>query len=213
MEFNKEMLKAYFVCGSQDLVGQDFEELLKKAIASGITAFQFRDKAGSTLNSAGKLALGQKLRSICLQAKIPFIVDDDVKLANKLHADGIHVGQKDMNVIDVIAEAAPNMMIGLSCETLEQVKIANKIEQIDYLGSGPIYPTISKADATAPLGLNGLRELVEESRVPVVAIGGIDSENVHELKATGASGAAFISLLTRSADIEKTVTNVLKSFE
>ncbi|WP_125772434.1 thiamine phosphate synthase [Companilactobacillus furfuricola] len=212
MEFKEEMLKAYFVCGSQDLVGQDFEVLLEEAIDGGITAFQYRDKAGSTLTSEQRLQLGKKLRKICRDANIPFFVDDDVELANQLQADGIHVGQKDMNIIDVVSKAAPEMIIGLSCQTIEQVKIANQVEQIDYLGSGPIVPTISKDDATAPIGLTGLQDLVNESRVPIVAIGGITDENVHQLKAAGASGAAFISLLTRSKDVSKTVNNVLDAF-
>lgn len=212
MEFNEQMLKAYFVCGSQDLIGQDFEKLLQEAIDSGITAFQYRDKAGSTLTQTQRIELGKNLRSICREANIPFIVDDDVELANQLKADGIHVGQKDMNIIEVISEADPNMIIGLSCQTLEQVKAANQVKQIDYLGSGPICPTISKDDATEPIGLSGLQALVNESRVPIVAIGGINEENVHQLKAAGASGAAFISLLTRSKNVQTTVKNVLDAF-
>lgn len=212
MEFNTDFLKAYFVCGTQDLVGQNFEKLLQNAIDAGITTFQYRDKAASTLTAPERLDLGKKLRDICSAEKVPFIVDDDVELANQLKADGIHVGQKDMNVIDVIAKADPNMIIGLSCQTIEQVKIANEIKDIDYIGAGPIFPTSSKDDAVAPIGLFGLRQLSQESRVPIVAIGGITAENVHQLQSSGASGAAFISLLTRSNDIKQTVGNVLNAF-
>lgn len=213
MNFKKEMLKAYFVCGSQDLrPDQDFEKLLEQAIEAGITAFQYRDKAGSKLTSQQRLDLGKRLQEICKATNVPFIVDDDVELANKLSADGIHVGQKDENVIKVIKEANPNMMIGLSCQTIEQVKVANKIDGIDYIGSGPIFPTSSKADAGAPIGLPLLKEISNSSRVPIVAIGGITNENVYDLKPCGAVGAAFISLLTQSQDVPASVQNILNAF-
>nr|WP_191987456.1 thiamine phosphate synthase [Companilactobacillus baiquanensis] len=213
MKFNSEMLKAYFVCGSQDLDGQDFEKLLEKSIESGITAFQFRDKGSSTLTSQERLELGERLRDICRSEKVPFIVDDDVELANKLSADGIHVGQKDEQIKKVIAETSPDMMIGLSAQTLDQIKIANKIKRIDYIGAGPIFPTTSKPDAVDPMGLSLLNDMSHASKVPIVAIGGILKSNLRSLRDNGAVGAAFITLITQSDDIEASVKDVLNVFD
>lgn len=212
MQFNQDMLKAYFVCGSQDLVGQDFEKLLEQSIEAGVTAFQFRDKGASILTNQQRLELGQNLRAICKATNVPFIVDDDVKLANALKADGVHVGQKDELITKVIKEADPDMMIGLSCQTISQVQKANKIKEIDYIGAGPIFPTASKDDAVAPMGLPLMKEMAESGRVPIVAIGGITEDNVYKLKPNGAVGAAFISFVTRSQDVSASVKNVLTAF-
>nr|WP_300561384.1 thiamine phosphate synthase [Companilactobacillus sp.] len=212
MKFDPDMLKAYFVCGSQDLIGQDFEKLLEQCIESGITAFQYRDKGSSKLTDAQRLDLGRSLQEICKATHVPFIVDDDVRMANALNADGVHVGQKDERITKVVQEAAPGMIIGLSCQTVEQVHQANKIDRIDYIGAGPIFPTSSKNDAVAPMGLPLMKEMSQVSRVPFVAIGGIDDENVYDLKPNGAVGAAFISLVTKSNDVDRTIKNVLNAF-
>lgn len=212
MKFDARLLKAYFVCGSQDLIGQDFEKLLEESIEAGITAFQFRDKGSSTLTQAQRLDLGRSLQEICKATNVPFIVDDDVALANELQADGIHVGQKDEDIIKVIQESPREMFVGLSCQTVEQVKRANKIDGIDYIGAGPIFPTDSKNDAVAPMGLPLLKEMCQVSRYPIVAIGGIEAKNIYQLKSCGAVGAAFISLITHSNDVEKSVSMALNAF-
>lgn len=212
MKFDPKMLKAYFVCGSQDLIGQDFETLVEQSIEAGITAFQFRDKGKSVLTSAQRLDLGKSLQEICKATNVSFIVDDDVSLANELNADGIHVGQKDERIQRVIKEANSGMMIGLSAQTVEQVQIANSLPEIDYIGAGPIFPTTSKKDAVEPMGLPLMKEMAETSRVPIVAIGGINRKNIFKLKPNGAVGAAFITLITQSNNVEKSVENVLDAF-
>jgi len=199
--FESGLLRAYFVAGSQDVPGQDLRKVLATMLDAGITAFQFRDKGDSELTDEQRLALGSDLRVQCHEANVPFIVDDDVDLALLLNADGIHVGQSDQKIQSVIQTVADrDMFVGLSCNTAEQVAAANKLRGIDYIGSGPIYPTVSKDDADPAMGIAGLQALVEQANVPIVAIGGVTVASLPAIAKTGAAGVAVITLLTRSSD-------------
>ncbi|GAB6092080.1 thiamine phosphate synthase [Furfurilactobacillus curtus] len=212
MKFNTKMLQAYFVAGSQDVPqGQTLPEQLSAAIAGGITAFQFREKGPRALMGAEKVALGQTLHELCRQAEIPFFVDDDVVLARTLRADGIHVGQKDQRIEQVINEL-PGLIIGYSCHTVAQINHANELTVVDYVGSGPVYPTLSKADADPALGISGLKQLLAVSKKPIVAIGGIDQNNLANVAQTGVAGAAVISMLTRADDVQMTATMLRRTF-
>ncbi|MCZ3394226.1 thiamine phosphate synthase, partial [Enterococcus faecium] len=119
--------------------------------------------------------------------------DDYVDLALAIHAEGIHVGQKDEKIESVLKRVQGSMIVGLSCNTEAQVKRANQLDGIDYLGTGTVFETISKADAGAALGVAKLQELVELSRYPIVAIGGITLDNLPQTMATGVKGFAAIS--------------------
>ncbi|MCH5464093.1 thiamine phosphate synthase [Levilactobacillus tujiorum] len=199
--FEPGLLRAYFVAGSQDVPGQDLREVLATMLKAGITAFQFRDKGASTLTPEQRTALGSDLRDQCHEASVPFIVDDDVELALLLHADGIHVGQSDEQITKVLrAVDGRDMFVGLSCNTPAEVAKANQIKGIAYIGSGPIYPTTSKADADPVMGVAGLQRLVEQANVPIVAIGGVTVDSLPAIATTGAAGVAVITLLTRSTD-------------
>lgn len=206
MKFEPAMLKSYFIAGTQDIKdNRPLEEVVKQALEAGISAFQYREKGPTSLTGESKLALGKTLRSLCADYHVPFIVDDDVELAMQISADGIHVGQKDERVTKVIEQVGETMFVGLSCDTKAQVDRANQIAGISYLGSGPVFPTGSKADADPVIGVDGLAKLVKLSQRPVVAIGGITEENIKELPATGAAGAAVISMIAQSDDIFRTV--------
>lgn len=213
LEFEPAQLRAYFVCGTQDVVGRDLETVVQTALDAGITAFQYRDKGASQLTAAQRLTLGQQLRQRCADAHVPFIVDDDVELALALQADGIHVGQSDDRVTQVIERVAGQLFVGLSCSTLAEIKVANQIDGIAYIGSGPIFPTNSKDDADPVVGLAGLRELVAASQRPIVAIGGITVDQLPAIAATGAAGAAVISMLAQSPDMAATVKAMLTASE
>lgn len=211
--FEPGLLRAYFVAGSQDVPGRDLREVLATMLKAGITAFQFRDKGTSSLTATERVALGRDLREQCRAASVPFIVDDDVDLALTLHADGIHVGQSDAGVQQVLDAVKPrDMFVGLSCSTAEEVAAANQVTGIAYLGSGPIFPTTSKADADPVIGTAGLAKLVTQSHVPVVAIGGLTVDTMPEVAATGAAGAAVITLLTRSTDPVAAVAQMRQAF-
>lgn len=206
LTFKTTQLQAYFVCGSQDVPGRDLVMVVKNAIAAGITAFQFRDKgAGSQLTAAQRLATARKLRIMCQAAQIPFIVDDDVELALAVAADGIHVGQSDEQIQRVVQQVQGQLFIGYSCSNLAEITAANQIVGIDYYGSGPVFQTGSKADASPVIGLDGLTQLVAAAKRPVVAIGGITESQLTPIRQTGAAGSAVISMIAQSTDLKRTV--------
>lgn len=207
MQFEAGMLRAYFIAGTQDVKDKSktLQEIAKQAMEAGITAFQYREKGPGSLSGTARDEMAADLREMCSDYEIPFIVDDDVELAIKTNADGIHVGQKDERVTKVIAQVGKSMFVGLSCDTKKQVDIANNIEGISYLGSGPVFPTGSKDDANPVIGVDGLANLVKASKLPVVAIGGITEENIVQLPKTGVAGVSVISMIAQSDDIFQTV--------
>ncbi|WP_419713335.1 thiamine phosphate synthase [Lentilactobacillus buchneri subsp. silagei] len=215
MQFEPGMLRAYFIAGTQDVKDKSktLQEIAKQAMEAGITAFQYREKGPGSLSGAKRDEMAADLREMCSDYEIPFIVDDDVDLAIKTHADGIHVGQKDERVTKVIEAVGQSMFVGLSCDTQGQVNIANHIDGISYLGSGPVFPTGSKADADPVIGVDGLAKLVQASQLPVVAIGGITEQNIVELPQTGVAGVSVISMIAQSDDIFRTVKVMNETFE
>lgn len=213
MRFHPDMLRCYLVGGSQD-TNHDPQQLLqavKQALQAGITMYQYREKGSSNLSPQARLTLGQQLEQLCHHYDVPFIIDDDVALAQRLGADGVHVGQDDEKIQQVIAQVGSQMMIGYSCSTEAEVQQANHLG-IDYVGSGPVYPTMSKADADPVIGVDGLKRLVATSWHPVVAIGGIAEDNLKHVATSHCSGIATISMILQSRDIGATVQHVLKTF-
>ena len=199
--FNPAILQAYFICGSQDLPHSNLFQVVQTALDAGITAYQFRDKGpNSRLSPPQKLAAAKQLRQMCAQAGVPFFIDDDVQLAQKVQADGVHIGQNDQNIHQVIQEVGSQMLIGYSCSNMAEVQAANQIKGINYYGCGPVFTTSSKPDASPVIGLSGLKKLVQAAQRPVVAIGGIQVSDLPAIAQTQASGAAVISLLTQSND-------------
>lgn len=210
--FDPQLLKAYFVCGSQDVPAGQFVPTVKAALAAGITAFQFRDKGQhSQLNEEERVATAITLRDLCADAGVPFIVDDDVDLAQLTKADGIHVGQSDEKIQAVIQAVGGQMFIGLSCSNQAEILAANAIDGIDYYGSGPVFPTGSKADADPVIGLAGLKQLVGLSTRPIVGIGGITVTDLPDVIKAGAAGSAVISMIAASSDIAITVGAMLEA--
>lgn len=209
MQFKESMLHCYLVGGTQD-VNHDPEQFLKSvklAMDSGITAFQYREKGSSQLNQQQRVELGRKLKELAVQHNIPLIVDDDVELAQAIDANGMHVGQKDQRIEQVLAAVGKTMFVGYSCNQINQIKHANELP-VAYVGSGPIFPTNSKNDADPAMGLPKLHELVKLSTHPIVAIGGISEANMQSTLESGVAGLSMISMILQSPDIEKTVTAI-----
>lgn len=210
MNFKSDMLKMYFVAGTQDVESKSaFLPRVEEILQSGVTAFQLREKGMNSITNASELLeLAQKCRQLTQKYEIPFFIDDDVDLALKVGADGVHVGQKDEKIESVLTKVGSQMMVGLSCNTEEQVKKANRLSGIDYIGTGAVFDTTSKADAGTAIGIEQLRRLVKLSRYPVVAIGGITIENLPETMTTGVKGFAAISMFTRMVDVPTTIQKI-----
>lgn len=210
--FNPNMLKVYFIAGSQDVPNHDLYEVVEEALKSGITMFQFREKGPNSKTGIEKENLAKSLLSLCRRYDIPFIVNDDVSLAIKINADGIHVGQDDRK-ISSFKDDFQNKIIGLSVANIEEYN-QSEIENVDYIGTGPIHSTISKQDA----GVHGGYKLVETLRqddnvIPIVAIGGITEQDVMPLIDAGANGVSVISAIAQSENIEQTVKGFHKHYK
>src|SRR5699024_5705970 len=192
---NASILRKYFIMGSQNCSRQP-EEILLEAIEAGITVFQYREKGHNSLKFNEKIKLGKKLRQICLDYDIPFIISDNSELINLLNVDGIHVGQNDIST-GQLRKKHHNLFIGLSIGNEIELKQRN-LETIDYIGVGPIYSTSSKADASHAIGTNWIEKLKNEyPHLPIVGIGGITTENAHKVISAGADGVSVISAITQ----------------
>ncbi len=177
---------------------------LAKLIAGSATLVQLRDKQGST---RAMMEEARSLRAVLEPAGVPLLINDRVDVALAAEADGVHIGQNDMAAEDARLLLGRAAIIGLSLSTVHQAQAA-PLDLIDYVGIGAVYPTGSKDDASTPIGVAGLSEIVQVVRArkpgfPVCAISGINAANAGETIAAGADGVAVISALSRAPDPEK----------
>ena len=209
--FNKELLKLYFICGTTTCLGKDLYTVVEDALKGGITLFQLREKGEGALEGKDKVELAIKLQELCKKYNVPFIVNDDIELALEIDADGVHVGQDDLGV-DEIRKLMPNKIIGLSIGNEEELK-QSKVEYVDYVGVGPVYITQSKDDAGGAIGYKGL-ELMRKllPQMPLVAIGGIQTQHIKDVMRTNVDGVSIISAISYSDNIEKTVREMNEQF-
>ncbi|UJW56981.1 thiamine phosphate synthase [Bacillus sp. A116_S68] len=190
----KSRLRLYFICGSTN-VNRPLPTILREAISGGITMFQFREKGTNSLTGDKKLALACELQVICQEHHIPFIINDDVALAVKLNADGIHVGQGDESAASVREKIGRDKILGVSANTLADAKQAIK-DGATYIGTGPMYETSSKDDADDVCGPERIKEFRQRGlTIPIVAIGGITADNTPPILAAGANGVSIISAI------------------
>ncbi|OCA87105.1 thiamine phosphate synthase [Pseudobacillus wudalianchiensis] len=204
----KELLQVYFIMGSPNCL-KDPILTLEEAIAGGITFFQFREKGTGALKGEEKTKLASELQEICRDHSIPFIVNDDIELAIKLEADGVHIGQDD-EALRVVREKMPGKIIGLSAHTMEEVKTAIR-EGADYVGIGPIFPTLTKTDTKPVQGT----KLVEEIRstslsIPIVGIGGIHAGNAAKVIESGADGVSIITAISQAVSPKEVAAQLKK---
>lgn len=210
--FKSTDLKVYFICGTQDIhEGKSLEQVVTQALESGVTMFQFREK-GSKVSQDKKIEqLALKLKELCHNYQVPFIVNDNVALALKVQADGIHVGQDDAKVEDFF-EQFHDKIIGLSVSNLDELKHSD-LTHVDYIGVGPIYQTPSKSDASTPVGPEMILTLRKEiGNFPIVAIGGVTENNAQAVVDAGADGISVISAIARSQNIDSTVNKFLSYY-
>ncbi|KZE44500.1 thiamine-phosphate pyrophosphorylase [Brevibacillus parabrevis] len=208
----RDKMGVYFVIGTQDcgFSREKTVEIVREALAGGVGTLQLRDK-GSKLTSEERCELGRQLQELCREHQTLFFVNDDVDLAVRLQADGIHVGQDDMHVAEVRAMVGEAMYIGISTGTVEEA-IAAKNGGADCIGVGAMFATSSKADAGEPIGPAGLREIREAvgAELPIVGIGGITLENAKQVCQAGADGVAVISAISRAQSPKQAAEDLLR---
>ena len=170
-------------------------------IAGSVTLVQLRDKHGST---RAMVEEARSLRGVLEPAGVPLLINDRVDVALAAEADGVHIGQEDMSVVDARLLLGRTAIIGLSIKTVQQAQAA-PLELLDYVAIGGVYGTTSKDNTSTPIGISGLRAIVQAVRArnakfPVCAIAGINPSNAAEVIAAGADGVAVISALSRAGD-------------
>ena len=197
MYFKKEDLLLYAVTDRGWLGGETLYSQVEKALKGGATMIQLREKE---LDEAAFLAEAKQIKGLCRYYGVPFIINDSVKIAEAVGADGVHVGQSDMEAGSARAELGRDKILGVSAQSVEQAVLAEK-RGADYLGVGAVFPTGTKADAEA-VSLDTLREICSAVSIPVVAIGGISLENAARLRGTGIRGISVVSAIFAASDIE-----------
>lgn len=204
----REALSVYFIMGSTNC-RKNPVQVLKEAIAGGITLFQFREKGEVALTGVEKRTLAKELQAICKQHKIPFIVNDDIELALEIEADGVHIGQED-EPVKLVRGRIGDKILGVSVHTNEEAMIALR-EGADYFGIGPVFPTKTKLDAKPSRGTALIQALRNESyTVPIVGIGGITCENAASVIKAGADGISVITAISQ-ADSPMDAASVLRN--
>lgn len=166
------------------------------AVDGGATMIQLREK---NLADDAFLAEAHAIKLVCAQKGVPLLINDNVAVAQRCGADGVHIGQDDGSVVAARKVLGSTAIIGVSCQTVAQALLAEK-DGADYLGVGAVFPTGSKADA-AHVTLETLQEICHAVKIPVVAIGGITAENAGLLKGSGIAGISVISAIFAARDI------------
>ncbi|MDY4414522.1 MAG: thiamine phosphate synthase [Ruminococcus sp.] len=206
MKLSKQNMILYAITDRSWLNGKTLSEEVEKAIIGGATFIQLREK---NLNFGDFLNEAIEIRKICNKYKIPFVIDDNVEIAIKSGADGVHLGQNDMSIPQARRILGNNKIIGATARTAEQAIKAEQ-EGADYIGSGAVFATSTKSD-TVPLSYENLCKICSSVSIPVVAIGGINIENVKSLKDGGISGVAVVSGIFKSDDVRKSAFNLKKT--
>ena len=191
-----ESLLLYAVTDRHWLGDRTLYDVVRESLDGGVTFLQLREK---DLDNEHFYEEAVKLQAMAKEYNVPFVVNDNVDIAVKMNADGVHVGQHDMEAGDVRALIGPDKILGVSAQTVEQALLAEK-RGADYLGVGAVFPTGSKDDAVE-VSHETLKAICEAVSIPVIAIGGITVDNTSSLAGTGICGIAVISAIYGQEDI------------
>ena len=198
MKLTADMLRLYAVTDRRWLGTMTLAEAVEAAIRGGAGCIQLREKA---LDPADLLNEAKQILAVCRKYHVPLILNDDPEIALKCGADGVHVGQKDMNPRILRSMLGPEKIVGVSAATVAEAEQAVR-DGADYLGSGAVFATGTKEN-TRPVDAALLRQICDAVPVPVVAIGGITAENAVQLKGTGIAGIAVVSAIFAQPDPEQ----------
>ena len=198
MKFSESMLRLYAVTDRSWTGRQTLLEQVESALKGGATCVQLREKE---LDFDAFLAEAVALKALCGRYGVPLIINDNVEIALRWGADGVHVGQVDMVAGGVRAKVGPDMILGVTAKTVEQALAAQRAGA-DYLGSGAVFSSVAKPNAL-PMSKEMLRSICDAVTIPVVAIGGINLRNIGELEHTNIHGVAVVSGIFAAEDIRQ----------
>ena len=196
MNISKKDMLLYVVTDRSWLGKNDLAAQVEDTLRAGATFVQLREKQ---LDDAAFLAEARRIKAVTDRYGVPFVINDNVRVALACGADGVHVGQEDMEAGDVRKLLGPDKILGVSAHTMEEARLA-AARGADYLGVGAVFSTSTKLDVNT-LPFETLREICGAVSIPVVAIGGINRDNIRKLKGSGIGGVAVISAIFAQPDI------------
>ncbi|SFG23033.1 thiamine-phosphate pyrophosphorylase [Desulfotomaculum arcticum] len=199
----------YLVTDRAILGGRDLGQAVEDALRGGVTLVQLREKDTSSRDFY-QIALA--LKDLAVKYQVPLIINDRLDIALAVDADGIHIGQEDLPLQVARCLLGPEKIIGYSVSNIEEAVYGEKYGA-DYLGAGPVYTTTTKAVTIQPLGVEGLRNIKNSVSIPVVGIGGINLDNVREVKKSGADGVSIVSGILGSLDPDCTSRKLCEAWQ
>ena len=202
MKFTKDDIRRgmtlYAVTDRSWLGERTLAQVVEQVLRGGATFLQLREKE---LDRAAFLAEAKELKALAAKYRVPFVINDDIDIALESDADGVHLGQTDLMGRDARALIGPDRILGITANTVELAVAAEKAGA-DYIGAGAVFGTTTKQNAKN-LSLDTLRDICRAVTIPVVAIGGINGDNLPRLAGTGVAGAAVVSALFAQKDPEE----------
>lgn len=192
----RHALRLYLVTDQSSAGARTLMDVVAAAVQGGVTCVQLREKQ---LNTRDFLAQAMMLKALLAPHDIPLVINDRIDVALACGAQGVHLGQSDMPVLQARQLLPPEVFIGWSVETMEDVARSASLP-VDYLGVSPIHATPTKTDTQKPWGLDGLRQVRSATALPLVAIGGIHAANARAVLLAGADGLAVVSALCAAQD-------------
>ena len=208
MKLSKKHILLYAVTDRRWSKGTTLYEQVEQALQGGVSTIQLREK---NLSDEEFFKEAMEIKELCKKYNVPLIINDNVEVAIKCGADGVHVGQEDMEASKVREKVGPDMIIGVSAHNVEEARRAVS-NGANYLGVGAVFSTSTKDDVDV-LKKETLKDICLAVDVPVVAIGGINQDNIVELKGTGVDGVAVVSAIFSSENIVETCKKLRKLSE
>ena len=185
--------------------GETLLSVCENVLSNGATFLQIREK---DLDADSFEAEAARLKALCAQYKVPYVVNDSVEIAMAIDADGVHVGQSDIKGRDIRSMIGEDKILGISAGTIEEAIAAEKAGA-DYIGVGAVFATGTKKNARN-LSVEALKKIVSAVSIPVVAIGGINSKNLMELRGSGVDGVAVVSAIFAAEDPGEATAQLLE---
>ena len=208
MQMLPDCLRLYLVTDAPERCRHGLQETVRRAIAGGATLVQYRREHA---DRATMLQEAAQLRTLTRAAGIPLIVNNDVRLALEVEADGVHVGQSDMPPAQARRLIGRGMMLGLSVSNAEEMRAVDPA-LVDYVGCGPVFPTATKGDAAPAVGTDGWARLAALCPLPLVAIGGINAARARAIRAAGrCNGVAVVSAICGAQNPETAAAELLQA--
>jgi thiamine-phosphate pyrophosphorylase len=199
----------YLIAGTDAVGGRDLLDLVSAAVAGGVTCVQLREKS---LAEAQVVRLARALKARLAPLAVPLIINDSLTVALAAEADGLHLGQDDLPAREARAALGPERILGLSAGDLAEARRVDTA-LVDYVGVGPVFPTGTKADAGAAIGLEGVAALRAYFTLPLVAIGGIQETNGEDVVHCGVEGLAVVSAICGARDAQAAARGLRRAID